>query len=69
MRLINGDCLIEMQKLEREAQLKKELMQIEFEMNMQLKQAETNVLNYFNNSVGVAEHPNIIESIDLLIIP
>jgi hypothetical protein len=35
---------LEMQKLEREAQLKKELMQIEFEMNMQLKQAEANVL-------------------------
>ena len=25
------------------------------------------VINYVTNSVGVAEHPNIIESIDLLV--
>ena len=30
-------------------------------------EAETNLINYFNSSVGVAEHPNIIESMDLLI--
>ena len=30
-------------------------------------EAETNLINYFNNNVGVAEHPNIIESMDLLI--
>ena len=30
-------------------------------------EAETNLLNYFKSSVGVAEHPNIIESMDLLI--
>ena len=30
-------------------------------------EAETNLINYFNSSVGVAEHPNIIESIDLLV--
>jgi len=36
---------IEMQKLEREAQLKKELMLHEFELNMKLKQLETQVIN------------------------
>ena len=30
-------------------------------------EAETNIINYVTNSVGVAEHPNIIESIDLLV--
>ena len=33
----------------------------------QRAEAETNLLNYFKSSVGVAEHPNIIESMDLLI--
>ena len=28
-------------------------------------EAETNLLNYFKNSVGVAEHPNIIETMDM----
>ena len=28
-------------------------------------EAETNILNYFKSSVGVAEHPNIIESMDI----
>ena len=27
-------------------------------------EAETNLLNYFKTSVGVAEHPNIIETMD-----
>jgi L-ribulose-5-phosphate 3-epimerase UlaE len=30
-------------------------------------EAEANLINYFNNSVGVAEHNNIIESMDILI--
>jgi hypothetical protein len=33
----------------------------------EIKEAETNIINYVTNSVGVAEHPNIIESIDLLV--
>ena len=28
-------------------------------------EAETNLLNYFKSSVGVAEHPNIIETMDI----
>jgi hypothetical protein len=36
---------IEMTKLEREAQLKKELMVHEFELNMKLKQLEMQVIN------------------------
>ena len=36
---------LEIQKLEREAQLKKELMLHEFELNMKLKQLETQVIN------------------------
>ena len=28
-------------------------------------EAETNLLNYFKNSVGVAEHHNIIETMDV----
>ena len=28
-------------------------------------EAETNLLNYFKTSVGVAEHPNIIETMDI----
>ena len=35
----------EIQKLEREAEIKKELMFHEFQLNMQLKQAETQVIN------------------------
>ena len=30
-------------------------------------EAETNLINYFNSSVGVAEHPHLIESLDELI--
>ena len=33
----------------------------------EIKEAETNIINYVTNSVGVAEHPNIIESTDLLV--
>ena len=33
----------------------------------QRAEAETNLLNYFKSSVGVAEHPDIIESMDVLI--
>ena len=33
----------------------------------QRAEAETNLLNYFKNGVGVAEHPDIIESMDVLI--
>jgi|TARA_R100001463_G_scaffold5308_4_gene18432 hypothetical protein len=33
----------------------------------EIKEAETNIINYVTHSVGVAEHPNIIESIDLLV--
>tara|TARA_R110002020_G_scaffold194609_1_gene395481 strand:- start:34 stop:258 length:225 start_codon:yes stop_codon:yes gene_type:complete len=29
--------------------------------------AKAELQNYFNNSVGVAEHPHIIESMDILI--
>ena len=36
---------LEIQKLEREAQIKKELMIHEFELNMKLKQAELQVIN------------------------
>ena len=36
---------LEIQKLEREAAIKKELMQYEFELNMQLKQADTQVVD------------------------
>ena len=31
----------------------------------QRAEAETNLLNYFKSSVGVAEHPNIIETMDM----
>ena len=31
----------------------------------QRAEAETNLLNYLKNSVGVAEHPNIIETMDI----
>ena len=30
-------------------------------------EAEANLINYFDKSVGVAEHNNIIESMDILI--
>ena len=35
----------DIQKLEREAAIKKELMQFEFDLNMQLKEVETNGIN------------------------
>ena len=31
----------------------------------QRAEAEINLLNYFKSSVGVAEHPNIIETMDI----
>ena len=31
----------------------------------QRAEAKTNLLNYFKSSVGVAEHPNIIETMDM----
>ena len=31
----------------------------------QRAEAETNLLNYLKNSVGVAEHPNIIETMGI----
>ena len=40
---------------------------LKFKYKAEIKEAETNIINYVTNSVGVAEHPNIIESIDLLV--
>ena len=40
---------------------------LKFKYKAEIKEAETNIINYVTNSVGVAEHPNIIESMDLLI--
>ena len=33
----------------------------------QRAEAETNLMNYFENKVAVAEHPNILKSMDKLV--
>ena len=30
----------------------------------QRAEAETNLLNYFKSSVGVADHPNVVDTVD-----
>ena len=38
---------------------------LKFKYKAEIKEAETNIINYVTNSVGVAEHPNIIETMDI----
>ena len=39
---------------------------LKFKYKAEIKEAETNIINYVTNSVGVAEHPNMVDTVDKL---